>query len=357
MKTAEYERLQDDVDGMASYWQLRLASPDCTPEDRYAFETWKREDPAHADAYARAQRAGAYVDQFMGEPAFQALIDESRERTKPPFWRSKRVQWTAAACAAALVATVVVITEPWFGPQDRAAIVAFNAEAYETRIGERSTVTLSDGSVVSINTNSRIEVNYTPEIREIRLARGQGFFEVAKDVNRPFVVEAGGQRVIALGTVFDVRLDDENEVQVTLVEGRVQVDEIINVSAKAGGLEANSVENVDAAPIKLSPGERLVAKANATPEVVATDGVEETSWRNGQLIFRNRPLEDVVSEMNRYSTQRMVLGDDERLTSLKVSGIFNNGGPPASFVGALEAMHPLTAERTGQNELTLVWRD
>lgn len=360
MTARDFKDFEGDVEAIASYWVVRLNAEDCTPEDRFAFDAWRREDPAHEEAYQKIKRGNDYLDRFMGAPEFQERIELARKRTRPPLWRRDSVRWVsaAAACLALVVAGSLIV--PWSTLGDSEIVVAEAVEYYETRIGERSTVTLSDGSVVTINTNSRIEVGYTDEIREITLTRGQGFFDVAKDIDRPFVVVAGEKRVMALGTVFDVRFDDENEVQVTLVEGRVQVDDnratanpfTLDPSSNARG-EAEIVSTA----IELNPGERLVARANTAPQIIETDGIEETSWRRGQLVFRQRELSDVVTEMNRYSSQKLILDTDERVLALKVSGVFNNGGPPSAFVDALEAMHPLEARRSGRDELTLVWRE
>lgn len=351
---------EGDVDAIASYWVVRLGAEDCTPEDRYAFDVWRREDPAHEAAYQKIKRGNDYLDRFMEAPEFQERIELARKRTKPPLWKRDSMRWigAAAACLMILATSVSLISWPEFGVQPITVVDA--VEAYETQIGERSTVTLSDGSVVTINTNSRIEVGYTDDLREITLIRGQGFFDVAKDIDRPFVVVAGEKRVMALGTIFDVRFDNQNEVQVTLVEGKVQVD---NAGESDGALrEIRQSDAVDksaivTASIELNPGERLIARADAAPEIIETDGIEETSWRRGQLVFRQRELSEVVAEMNRYSAQQLVLDADERVLALEVSGVFNNGGPPSAFVDALEAMHPLEARRSGRDELTLVWRE
>ncbi|MEM6554392.1 MAG: FecR domain-containing protein [Pseudomonadota bacterium] len=362
MTARDYRDFEGDVDAIASYWVVRLGAEDCTPEDRFAFDAWRREDPAHEAAYQKIKRGNDYLDRFMESPEFQERIELARKRTRPPLWRRASTRWVGAAAACLALVTAVSLFAPWsdLGKGDGPMIVAEAVEAYETRIGERSTVTLSDGSVVTINTNSRIEVDYTDETREITLTRGQGFFDVAKDIDRPFVVVAGEKRVMALGTVFDVRFDDANEVQVTLVEGKVQVEDVVPEveTAPIGTLSSERpAAPIRVAAIELSPGERLVARANTAPEIIETDGVEETSWRRGQLVFRERELAGVVAEMNRYSSQQLVLDADERVRALKVSGVFNNGGPPSAFVDALEAMHPLEARRSGRDELTLVWRE
>lgn len=354
--------LLDDIDGMAAFWLVTLNAADCTPESRFAFDAWKRESPAHEDAYLRVKRGNDYLDRFMATPEFQDRIELARNRTRPSI--AKRVfagPYIGWAMAASVLFAVMSIG--FFGPSqtnvDQNSILVAktpidrNVEVFETKVGERSTVTLADGSVVTINTNSKIEVNYSPETREIHLLWGQGYFEVAKDINRPFVVVAQGKRVVALGTVFDVRFDSNNEIQVTLVEGRVKIDDValdLKVAESGVKLIAN-------ATVELNPGERLIAKTNAESVVVKTDTIEETSWRKGYLVFRERTLGDVVIEMNRYSSQKLVIDSDTRVAALLVSGVFNTGGPPSDFVDALEAMHPLEAKRSGENELKLVWKN
>ena len=357
MSERDYQDFIGDVDKMAAYWVVRLSADDCSPEDRFAFDAWRREDPAHEEAYLKIRRGNDYLDRFMGEPDFQARIELARKRTKPPIWKRPDAGWMTAAAACLVIAAVGVLTiSAPFGPSSSEQVIASApVEAYETTVGERSTVTLADGSIVTINTNSRIEVDYTSTIREIKLTRGQGFFDVAKDINRPFVVVAGDKRVMALGTVFDVRFDDANEVQVTLVEGKVKVEDAVRPLPTS--VTEPLITAAVSAPIEMKPGERLIAKVNEAPEVFATDTIEETSWRKGQMVFRQRALADVVAEMNRYSAQKLVLDADDRVLALNVSGVFNNGGPPAAFVDALEAMHPLEAKRSGADELTLVWRE
>lgn len=361
MSETDLKNLAGDLDAIAAYWVVRLGSDDCTPEDRFAFDAWRREDPAHAAAYEKIKSGNDYLDRFMGAPEFQDRIELARKRTAPASRTPRYAAWisTAAACVAVAAIGFLWVRAPGGEvPVEPSVTIAETVEAYETQIGERSTVTLSDGSVVTINTNSRIEVDYSDSMREVTLVRGQGFFDVAEETDRPFVVNAGEKRVVALGTIFDVRFDDANEVQVTLVEGRVQVDSKITPAkgARSSNSTSQSEEMVHGG-IELSPGERLITRADSEPQIVETDGVEETSWRRGQLVFRQRELAHVVDEMNRYSAQQLVLDADERVLALKVSGVFNNGGPPSAFVDALEAMHPLEARRSGRDELTLVWRE
>lgn len=360
-----FDEQNKSIEDQAAYWLVRLSSSDCSPADRFAFEAWKQEDPAHEAMYLRLQRGNAVVDRHMTDPRIVSMLEEARASGKvqklAPLHRwmspAKLAVWVPLAAAVALFAGVLATTigsnpsidfVPEEAAEPPAAIVT---EVFETSVGERSTITLADSSTITINTNSHVEVTFSATERLLRLTRGQAFFSVEKDVVRPFVVEAGGHRVVALGTEFDVRIGTEDGVEVTLIEGRVTV---ATASLPSGGADPGANINQ---PIALDAGERLIVRVNEAAEVVSTDTIEETSWRDGKLVFRARPLASVVQEMNRYSLQRLVLADDPRVQDLKVSGVFNSGGRAASFVRALETLYPLEARRTAEDELTLVWRE
>lgn len=334
----------------AAFWYLRLSSDECTPEDRYEFEAWKREASENAAAYEKVVRGNAFIDRHVAEPAMRRIGKETLARTASPLHRRRRTQFAALAASLVLAVGVGVLATIDRDPSSIAALAEI--ESYETAIGERSTVTLSDGSTVTLNTNSRIEVAFSAQERNVRLMRGQGFFDVQKDADRPFAVEAGDKRVVALGTAFDVRFDDGNDVQVTLVEGRVSVGEVVRTATNSVAITPPNPKPI----AELIPGQRLVAKADAAPEVIETNAEEATSWREGRLIFRGEPIGDVIEEMNRYSAQKLKLSNDPRLQEMRVSGVFNTGRA-STFVDALERMHPLEAKRSASNELTLVWQE
>lgn len=201
---------------VAAYWAMRLASPACSPSDRTAFEAWRDEKPTHAEAYRRVTNALTEVDRHLGHPALLALgetVLAETEKPRRPWLRSAAISVAAALALAVGVATYFeVIVEQRAEP-------VVSAATYETAVGERSTVTLPDGSTVVLNTASRVELDYTPATRGLTLTAGQALFEVAKDPDRPFVVTAGDRRIVAVGTAFDVRVDKDIGVQVTLIEG------------------------------------------------------------------------------------------------------------------------------------------
>jgi transmembrane sensor len=215
---------------------------------------------------------------------------------------------------------------------------------FATAVGERSTVTLADGSSVVLNTNTRIETAFDAGVRRIRLRGGQALFEVAPVPARPFVVEAGNRTITALGTAFDVRVD-EGAVQVLVVDGSIAVQE---KSTGAGEL-AGAVGPPDSR-IEMKPGEHLLARTGL-PDVVQHADVEQiTSWREGRIVFDNDTLASAVAEVNRYSRIQIVLGDPD-LAQLRVSGVFAAGGTQ-SFLETVTRHYSLRI--TGKSEDRIV---
>ena len=350
---------EQSIGDQAAFWLVRLGALDCTPEDRFAFEAWKQQDPAHERMFLRLQRGNALVDRHMTDSRIVAMLEEARaerhagERSLAAALRTTG-GLTALAASIVVAAVAAFVAVPSLRPSsDIEAFTPGDVEVFETSVGERSVITLADGSIVSINTNSLVEVSFSASERLVKLLRGQAYFEVAEDVYRPFVVQAGDQRVVALGTAFDVRFYRKDRVEITLVEGRVEVNDV----SRARGTFPRKGGQAPVDPIALTPGHRLIARAASAPEVVVTDTVEETSWRSGQLLFRERPLASAVEEINRYSLQKLVLADDPRVRALAVSGVFNSGGRASSFVNALQELYPLHARRTGRDEIMLVWRE
>ena len=191
-------------------------------------------------------------------------------------------------------------------------------------------ITLPDGSELSLNTDSAVEVRFDHAERRLVLLRGQALFEVAKGQSRPFVVHAGGKRIVATGTAFDVRLD-HSILELTMVEGQVLVHPL------AGNASRGDRKLTPGLP--LHAGERLVARAGRPVAISDVDIGRATSWMQGKLVFLDTTLEDAIAETNRYSTTKVVLADP-RLAGLKVSGVFRTG-QPEQFARAVAEIHPV----------------
>jgi transmembrane sensor len=212
----------------------------------------------------------------------------------------------------------------------------YTAQTYQTGVGQRATVTLPDGTVVTLNTDSRVRTRGSADRRLIYLDRGQAFFKVAHDKAHPFVVTAAGRTITALGTAFDVRVDDGKTFKVTLVEGRVRVEALPHAAPAArrsGGDPAASAPAPGQAT-EMVAGTELVARDDTKWDLGRTDVRRETSWTTGQLVFYATPLKQVVAELNRYSERKIVL-DDQPFADRPISGTFR-AGDVETFARGLE---------------------
>jgi transmembrane sensor len=166
-------------------------------------------------------------------------------------------------------------------------------------------VPMLDGSKVTLNTNSQLRVALSDSVRRVELHRGEAFFEVAKDSQRPFYVEVGTKRVIAVGTRFSVRREGD-DIEVVVTEGKVRVE-----------------DNAASEPLFLTPG--AIARTAEAGVLVQQKSVAEAethlSWRNGVLMFRDQDLGAAAAEFNRYNVRQIVI-DDPAVAALRVEGNF-----------------------------------
>jgi len=266
-----------------------------------------------------------------GAEAGDALIMKMREAAlqfKVPPRRTQSWAWSASVAASVLLTCAV-----WWGGKHQwnwqagvardgsgseVRIENATRDQYETRVGERSTIRLADGSVVTLDTASRVSLDLTDKDREVHLLAGQANFEVAKDKSRPFIVYAADRRITAVGTAFDVRLD-QTEVLVTLVEGKVAVDQLVLRSERRH-------HNEPVVRTQLEAGEQLVAPVGGAASVHGANIERSTSWREGRLLFEADRVADAVAEMNRYSSVPIVIADLS-IGELKISGIFSTSSP------------------------------
>lgn len=293
---------------------------------------WLRADPAHEATY----RALAATWTLLGEAgATQAAV---AARSASP-WRTG---WFAATFAAAAALAVA-----YFGSEvGERSTVREQADGRfamtaKTEIGGVRSIDLPDGSVIQLNTDSVVDVEYSPAVRRVRLARGEAYFTVAKNARRPFVVNAGGVDVRVLGTVFNVRLKPD-AVDVLVTEGRVRV----------GSPAANpATQAAVSEPAELTAGQRVSVALSGSlprspePTVVATPAQirQALAWQGRRLDFDATPLSEIVAEINRYNRHQLSIAD-ERLRERRFGGSF-----PATdhetVVRMLEADFGVVAER------------
>ncbi|HET7085588.1 MAG TPA: FecR domain-containing protein [Rhizomicrobium sp.] len=328
--------LQSPPDKAAVRWFLRLQKGELGPEEKGEYQAWLS-DQENSSAFKRVERLWGGVDQLAGRPEVQKLREQAVAKT--PF--TGRIALAIAASLLVLLASAA----GFMGLRDhRPAVVAAAQDSapergnFFTTIGQRSTVTLRDGSVLTLNTNSSAQVAYSALERKIILLRGQALFEVAKGQKRPFVVYAGDRRIVATGTAFDVRLGN-SRVEVTMVEGHVIVDQPALASSRA---ERRNLE--------LSAGQRLVASAGE-PVVTRANVDRVTSWTEGKLVFLDTGLSDAVEESNRYTETPIRLAEPG-LATLRINGVFR-AGQPAEFARAIAQVYPVAIEYQPDGAITI----
>lgn len=326
-------------DEAAAAWIVRVEDGPLSPADQEAFDAWKAQSPVNEAAFVRAEAAWHLFDDPSGDPLLDAMR-ASALAAAPSKWRSMPAV-IGVGVAAVLLAAVAFNTDflP-FGQKTATRQIAENSAAppttgptapasgeFATARGERRTVRLADGTAITLNTDSAVHVGYVAEQRLVHLLRGQALFEVAKDPHRPFVVQAGEKQITALGTIFEVRLFESDRMKVTLVEGKVVVDEVADELADNAPVMVPSV---------LAPGDALVVADRARPIRLKVDVDRQLRWRDGFVEFADATLAEAATEMNRYSDKQIVIGD-RAVGRLRVSGVFRTGNPErfAAIVGEL----------------------
>jgi len=349
------DRIADET----GYWDARLRAPDCTDADRARFAQWRDAAASHRQSFDRLQVLIATLRGETGRAGVRGLRDAALARVRR---RQRRRTWSVAAGIAFLLAgaaiwTMVPESNRWAPVHVLAALA--HPDRYATGIGQRSTVTLQDGSTVELNTRTQLEVHFSDAQRSVTLVEGQALFHVAKNPQRPFVVHAGDREIVAVGTEFDVRLDADS-VRVTLLEGKVEVERSGPVSSRPQSLDPGQqlvAELVSVAGKAAGTSTTLAASAgkrrpqDGEAVVRSVDVGKFTSWREGRVFFEDLPLGEAVAEMNRYSAIQIGV-DDSALSNLRVNGMFRAGEQEA-FVTALQDYFPISVTRRSDTEIIL----
>lgn len=320
----------DSTDDQAAMWFARMQGPG-RDAAQLEFERWRAADPAHREAYAEAERRWQATLGLAGTEMGRARRLPQR---RPPLWQlpAARPAFALAAIVLVLLAGFWLVRQP--GGKPSGTLVAAS-EPQLTRVGEIRILKLADGSTVTLDTDSAIDVRMSADARVVRLTRGRARFDVAQDTLRPFLVEAAGRTVTARGTLFDVGFAPEG-VKVTLFRGAVDVRGV----APAGGV---------AAVTRLAPGECFTDVARRPRVAKASPG--EQQWVSGMLDFDAVPLGEVLQQTNRYSVHKLRLGDPT-LASLRVTGAFRPV-PADQLAASLAAAFSLRIERSAQGDFIL----
>lgn len=270
----------DAIESAAAAWLERREREDWSERDRVDLDGWLSESPTHAVAFLRIEDVWTRANRLraLGRPAQR---NASPEVAKPDWPIFLRLAASLVVLAAVISASAIYFSGPRY-------------QAYVTTIGGREKLSLSDGSVIELNTDTVLRISDDNRERRVWLDRGEAYFDIRHNDLEPFIVVAGGHRVTDIGTKFVVR-NDPNRLEVRLMEGRARL-ESVNGSGRAD---------------VLNPGDVAIARFGSTTLVKRPiqDLTSELGWRHGLLIFHHTALADAAAEFNRYSREKIIVGD------------------------------------------------
>jgi transmembrane sensor len=300
------------------------------------FIRWLQQDARHAEVFAELDDTWKSFNRLsVARPAGAGRPNADLLAPRPR--RSHRPLWTYAALTAAAAVTFLALAWPRVPAPDtlRQSVVA--------AVGVLQQTVLPDGSVVQVNTDSEVDVQYSATERRVRLVRGEAHFSVAKNPDRPFIVSAGQVAVRAVGTAFNVRLRSST-VEVLVTEGKVQVNDSVQGGSLLMPQPNTEFPLLVAGERALIPLQAVTGRAAATVSPVAPAEVGRVlAWQQRRLEFYDVPLREVVAEFNRYNTHQIVIADS-RLLEQRFTSTYRPDGWP-EFVRLLEASYSVVAER------------
>jgi len=268
------------------------------------------------------QSEQAPLDEALGRhrEALKQLFPVPPSRPAP----SKAVKSVAVTLAVAMAIAALA----WLNP-------TYRSERFATAMGERRAVLLSDGSRLLLDSATQVDISWRLLSREVGLRSGQALFDVSPAVYRPFVVAAGSAKVEVLGTLFNVRRLDHDEVRVTLARGRVKVD----VPAPAQ------------TPVVLRPGQQVDSIRGQLMPVAKVDASKAMAWKDDRIVFEQTPLGEAVALLRHYRKAPVHLGDPS-LAALKVTGVFE-AGKVERLLDLLPSILPVAVRRQADGEVRI----
>jgi len=347
------KRIQEDT----AAWLSRI-DRGLTDTERAGLDSWLQSDQRHIAAFLELAKAW---DKLEDLGALSGLVELPPPKTRGVA-KSMRFGVAAALIGVAIFGLSVLIRDSASDTTQNELISASSVTSrqakpdrtgaslvFQTGVGEQRRISLVDGTVVSMNTRSTLRVSFDKALRRVDLQDGEATFEVAHDTERPFIVEASGKTIRAVGTIFTVRAKSKSNVSVIVTEGRVAVSADTSASKAESGNVSPSIRSTRL----LEAGDRLELVGNQMQfERLSIDAIDNAlAWQNGAIVFQGDPLVDALGEVSRYSDARFEL-TDETIGEMKIAGVFQirdlNG-----FVDSLRANLGIGTRRLSDGTLSL----
>ena len=328
----------------AAVWITRMDEGRMTDDDIAELKQWADQSESHKKILLHTARVWDRMDVMAGLSEVLSLDDM-------PAKRKPRAVPAIAALAASLLC-VGILVNYYFGDESQPDIIQTHVTAgnqvpvlYETAVGRTDVVSLRDGSIVKLNTATRIQVEITETRRNVTLLEGEAYFEVAHDEDMTFIVSAGRTVIQALGTAFSVsKLADQ--IEVTVTEGLVQVKqhEEPGQNSNEGLIE----------PLLLRAGQMMQVNRPGGQEVQELEAAELARtllWQQKMLAFDGNTLQQVIDEFSRYTSLNLTIADAET-ASIRVGGYFRSDDI-AGLLTSLEDNFAISVEQVAANTFEL----
>ncbi len=317
----------EDRELEACTWIAKIDGGEFDSNDLQNLRNWIEEHPDNKAAFEQFSSDFISVRDLLstvGEAVHDLEDSANKSGTFAGLVKSAQRNWGMMATGGAIAASLIWATL-LFGSVDLSLVPATDINKtpifYASKIGEKETVILADGSSVTLNTNTHLAVEYTPYERRVQLMQGEAVFNVAKDANRPFRVHTNRTVVQAIGTIFSVK-SMNGKVELLVEEG------IVELTANAVAEHTKEIDKSKLSEKKrVSSGGYSVFESKTDTLVHVKDEAlvqRRMSWRSGMLTFDNDPLSEIVKEYNRYIEQKIVI-DDPSLLALPIGGAFPIG--------------------------------
>ena len=321
------------IQTQASEWLAKLDAEQPSKRDLADFKQWVNADSAHRIAFeelvefwdemniltqAVLPRELLTNGLLANELAANKLLPEQPSQRRPWYASMQTVMGAALLAIAAVVATITMQLP--------------STTIYTTGVGEQKTVQLADNSIVQLNTNSRLEVHYSDSTRRLTLSQGEAHFDVAHNPNRPFEVYAGQGLVRAIGTAFTVHIR-KIDIEVIVTEGTVELDRAAQPNIETNITVDQNANSTAKPTVKASAGSVLTYDKDLLNDVelmVASQLEKQLSWREGMLVFKGEPLQNVVDEVSRYTNLKIII-PERSAREMKVGGLFKVGDTESLF--------------------------
>lgn len=321
----------------ARYWVVEVNSGDVTAEQISAFDAWYGCSEEHARVYHQVESLFFNISELSAAD-FGLSGNENQEmrgflvglaRFFGPLRNGATSAW-AASMALLVIAVVLIFTAPFDGE-------VITAQQYSTNTAEQRDIELEDGSIVTLGADTLLSVEMSDQNRKLVLNRGQVFFDVANDSQRPFFVQVANVEVRVLGTRFDIHKGVAG-VHVGVEQGRVAVTSLDSSSGIA--------------PVALSASQGVMVSANSgVGDVQQLDDIGQ--WRNGRLVYVDSTLAEIVADINRYHPSNVVLAS-QNAADLRLTTVFRTDQIDKAL-DVLELALPVKVTRGKQNTIYITY--